>query len=92
MNLRKLTALFALLVLLAAPVTAAAAPFKVGLMVNSPEEGVFCSELVYNDQVLWRLQLLTDGARPVTGGGGGQTTIVVPDIVNGLFLIKFSRQ
>lgn len=79
-------------VLLGLPASAAAAPFKVGFSITRPDEGVVCSELTYNDEIIWKIQLLSDGARPVSGGGSGQTTIIVPDIAHGLFAIKINRQ
>lgn len=74
------------------PATAAAAPFKIGFSVTRPEDGVVCSELTYNDAIIWKIQLLSDGTKPVSGGNSGQTTIVVPDIVHGLFTIKVNQQ
>ena len=89
---KKIVCVFIACVLLCQTATAAAAPFKVGFSITRPDDGVVCSELTYNDQVVWRVQLLCDGAKPVSGGGGGQTTIVVPDIVNGIFMVKIDRQ
>lgn len=89
---KKIFALLATCVLLWLPASAAASPFKVGFSITKPDEGVVCSELIYNDEVIWKIQLLSDGARPVSSGGSGQTTIIVPDIAHGLFTIKINRQ
>lgn len=78
--------------LLGLPATTAAAPVAIGFSFAMPGDGIVCSELIYNGQVVWRIQLLSDGAKPVTGGNSGQTTIVVPDIVYGLFTVKINKQ
>lgn len=90
--IKKFFTVFLACLLLGLPATAAAAPFKVGFSVTRPEDGVVCSELIYNDRIVWRIQLLSDGTKPVSGGSSGQTTIIVPDIVHGLFTIKVNQQ
>ena len=80
------------LLLQVATATVSASPYKVGITLTHPDDGVFCSELIYDDQVIWRLQFLADGAKSVLGSGGGRTTIIVPDIVSGFFLLKINRQ
>jgi len=65
-----------------------AAGFTLNIQVMRQEDGITCSELWYNDKVVWRLALLSDGAKPVSGSYSRATTLVAPDIINGLFLIK----
>lgn len=53
------------------------------------QDGATCGELWFNDKLVWRLALLSDGAKPVTGGfAGANTTLVIPDIVHGMFVVK----
>ena len=70
------------------PRNAFAAEFSLNIQVMRQEDGTTCSELRYNDQVVWRLALLTDGAKPVSGSYNAMTTLITPDIIDGLFLIK----
>ena len=65
-----------------------AAGFTLNIQVMRQDDGTTCSELWYNDKVVWRLALLADGARPVSGSYNATTTLIAPDIINGLFLIK----
>jgi hypothetical protein len=78
-------------ILLMLPATAAASPFKIGFTITRPDEGIVFSELIYNDQVLWRVQLLSDGAKPAASVGGGPTTIVIPEILNGFFVVRVNK-
>jgi hypothetical protein len=52
------------------------------------EDGTTYGELVFNNQIIWRLAVLADGARTVTSVNSTKTTFVAPDIANGMFLIK----
>lgn len=93
MNRKRYVAVLLICLLLQLQAAAvSASPYKIGITLTHPDDGVFCSELVYDDQVIWRLQFLADGAKSVLSGGGSRTTIVVPDIVNGLFLLKINPQ
>jgi len=65
-----------------------AAGFTLNVQLMRQEDGTTCGELWYNDKVVWRLNLLADGAKPVSGLYSAQTTLIAPDIINGLFLIK----
>lgn len=92
MNRKRYMALLLIcLLLLVQTATVSASPYKIGITLTHPDDGVFCSELVYDDQVIWRLQFLADGTKSVSGGGS-RTTIVVPEIVNGFFLLKINPQ
>lgn len=90
--MRYMMVLLLITVILAAPATAFAAGFNMNISISRMEDGTTCGEFWFNNRVLWRLQVLTDGARPVTSGKSVNTTLVTPDIVNGLFLIKLSNE
>lgn len=70
------------------PKQALAAEFALSINVVRQDDGTTCGELWYDHKVLWRLALLTDGAKPVSGSYNTRTTFIAPDIINGLFLIK----
>lgn len=70
------------------PVPANAAGFSVNIAVSRQDDGTTTGEIWYNDRVVWRLRLASDGVRPVSGQTGADMTVVVPDIENGLFLLK----
>ena len=89
--IRYLLVIFLVAAIVAMPVTALAADFSVNLNVSRLEDGTTCGELLFNNTVLWRVQVLSDGARPVSRSKGGNTTLISPDIVNGFFLIKIQH-
>ncbi|SMD14230.1 hypothetical protein [Sporomusa malonica] len=67
-------------------VLAADFSFNVNIM---RQDGATCGELWFNDKLVWRLALLSDGAKPVSSGfSGTNTTLVIPDIVHGMFVVK----
>ncbi|MDR3590113.1 MAG: hypothetical protein P4N41_10705 [Negativicutes bacterium] len=74
------------------PGTVQAADIKYSLSVTRQADGTIFGEVFRNDQVLWRLKVCGDGAEPVAGTGSASTTVIVPDIVNGLFLLKLHNQ
>ncbi|MDF2568868.1 MAG: hypothetical protein K0R55_472 [Sporomusa sp.] len=70
------------------PSSALAADFSFNVNVMR-QDGATCGELWFNDKLVWRLALLSDGAKPVSSGfNGTNTTLVIPDIVNGMFVVK----
>lgn len=77
---------------LLAPAPASAAEFKFNIAVSRQDDGTTTGELWFGDRVVWRLRLAGDGAAPVSGKGTGNTTVVVPDVENGLFLLKVYNQ
>ncbi len=77
---------------LLAPVPASAAGFSVNVAVSRQDDGTTVGELWYNDRVVWRLRIVGEGVQPVAGQTGGGTTVVVPDIEKGLFLLKVYNQ
>jgi hypothetical protein len=42
----------------------------------------------FNNRVVWRIRFLSDGAEQAATACSSDTTVVVPDIVSGLFLLK----
>ena len=70
------------------PSSVLAADFSFNIAIVRQDETT-CGELWLNDTLVWRLALLSDGAKPVSGNGNGaNTTLVIPDIVNGMFVVK----
>ena len=52
------------------------------------DDGTTCGQLWYNDKIVWRVALMADGVRSVSVSNHAETTLITPDIINGLFLIK----
>lgn len=70
------------------PSAALAADFSFNINVVR-QDGATCGELWLNDRLVWRLALLSDGAKPVSSGStANNTTLIIPDIVKGMFVIK----
>lgn len=70
------------------PSAVLAADFNLNIAVVR-QEGATCGELWFNDTLVWRLALLSDGAKPVSdNGSSANTTLVIPDIVHGMFVVK----
>lgn len=67
------------------PVWAAEAKFHVNVLRQ--EDGTTSGEFWYNDKMIWRLTICSDGAEPVSRNGGTGTTLI-PDVMNGMFLFK----
>jgi len=86
--MRKIICILFTLFVLAYPKQVLAAEFTMNIHVIRQDDGTTSSELCYNDRVIWRLVLLPDGAKPVSGSYNTMTTFIVPDVVDGLFLIK----
>lgn len=89
--MRKILCLFILVSMLAYPNSVLAADFKFNINIVR-QEGATLGELWYNDHVLWRLTLLSDGAEPVAGAKSVNTTIITPDVDDGMFLLKVYNQ
>lgn len=81
-----LALIFAIVTLFPAP--ALAADFSIHVGITRQEDGTTCGELWLNDKVIWRLAILNGGAKPVTTGETADMTLITPDIVNGMFVIK----
>lgn len=70
------------------PNTVFASSFNMNLHFLRQEDGTACGELWYNDRIVWRLEFLSDGSRPALSTPNVNTTSIIPDIVDGLFIIK----
>ena len=70
------------------PHLALAAPISGEFKWMHLADGAVCSEIWYNDALVWRVILLTDGARPVTGLYDSRTIFIAPDIRDGCFIIQ----
>lgn len=66
---------------------AAAAPYHGEVKWMKLPDGALCGEVWYNDRLFYRLTLLLDGARPVTGFADGHTIFIAPDLRNGCFVL-----
>lgn len=86
--MHKVIGIFLVVCVLVWPKTVLAAEFTLNIQVTRQEDGTTCSELWYNDKVVWRLMLLADGAKPVSGSSNATTTLIAPDIINGSLLVK----
>lgn len=86
--MRKIIWILFIVCVLVWPRNVLAAGFTLNIHVMRQDDGSTCSELWYNDQVVWRMALLADGAKPVSGSYNKMTTLITPDVINGLFLIK----
>jgi hypothetical protein len=86
--MRKRICIFFMIAVMLWPSAALAADFMVNINVVRQEDGTTCGELWYNNQVVWRLAILADGAKPVSAFHSTRTTFITPDVVNGLFFIK----
>jgi len=86
--MRKRICMLFMIAVLIWPSAALAADFMVNINVVRQEDGTTCGELWYNNQVVWRLAILADGAKPVSTFHSTKTTFISPDVVNGLFFIK----
>lgn len=86
--MRKLLLFVLLTLFIIWPNTAFASSFNMNLHFLRQEDGTASGELWYNDRIIWRLEFLCDGARPALSTPGVNTTSIMPDIVDGLFIIK----
>jgi hypothetical protein len=86
--MRKILCILFVIAVLVWPSAVLAADHMVNINVLHQEDGTTCGELWYNNQMIWRLAILSDGAKPVSGFHSTRTTFIAPYVVNGLFLIK----
>ena len=77
-----------LLLLTILPAAASAADLSFNMNISRFEDGTTCGELIINNNVIWRLMILTDGAMPVSQSFRGGTTCILPDIVHGMLTVK----
>lgn len=88
-SMRKITIslLLAVLVMLF-PAWGSAADLNFNVVI-ARQGGATCGELWIDNTLVWRLALLADGVKPVVyNGNHANTTLIIPDIVSGMFVIK----
>lgn len=85
---KRLCQIFLLLLIMSNSASAAAADFAIHINFMRQADGTANGEVWYNDNILWRVLLLPDGARPAIGMPSGKTTIIIPEISNGMFLLR----
>ena len=83
-------ALVGLSLLYAGPAEAGDSRFNISIVRR--DDGTTLGELWYNEKIIWRIRVSSDGAEPVTGQTGAGTTVIVPDISGGQFLLKMRNQ
>lgn len=71
--------------------TSAFAAWQLNFQLSRENDGSFSGEMWYNNDMLWRLTFQTDGALPASSGYDPRVTVVAPDIVNGLFVLRVHR-
>ena len=71
--------------------TAFASDWLVNFQLSRENDGSFSGEMWYNNDMIWRLRIQADGAIPASSGDDPRVTVLVPDIVNGLFVLKVHR-
>jgi len=65
-----------------------AADCRVNIQIASQDAGMICGELWYDNQLIWRLAVLTDGSRPAGGTHDTRTILITPDIDQGMFFLR----
>ncbi|MDT8902728.1 hypothetical protein [Anaeroselena agilis] len=88
----RIAVVFLLICALLMPAATASAAFSLNVAVGRQDDGTVTGELWFNDRVVWRLRIASDGAQPVSGPAVGNTTVVAPDVEGGLFLLKVYNQ
>jgi len=86
--MRKIICILFAMVMLIWPNVVLAAEYMLNINIIKQEDGTTCTELWYDNQMVWRIALLADGAKPVAGFSNTKTTFIAPDIRDGLFMIK----
>ncbi|MDU4961378.1 MAG: hypothetical protein E6X17_12050 [Sporomusaceae bacterium] len=89
--MRKRIGLAVILAWLSLTTTAFAADWKLNIHVSPENGGLFSGEMWYNNNMVWRLKIQTDGAVPAISTNDSEATVLVPDIVGGLFVLKVHR-
>ena len=85
---KRLCQVFLFAILLIYPATVSASGFDLHINITRQSDGVANGEIWYNGNVFWRIMLLPDGAKPAMGMASEKTTIIIPEISNGLFMLK----
>ena len=76
------------------PGMAWAANWGFGLNLLRGDDGIVRGELWLNDRLVWRLELLSDAAEPVSlpEARAPVTTLVIPDMVDGMLVLRFAQR
>ena len=89
--MHKIICLLTFLGLFVFSTVAHAADWRINFHVSRDTDGSLSGEMWYNNDMVWRLKIQTDGALPAVSSGDPRVTVVVPDIVDGLFVLKVHR-
>lgn len=89
--MRKIAGLAIFVLVLSAHTLVMAAGWQVNFRLSHENGGSLSGEVWYNNDMIWRLKIQSDGALPVTSGSDPRVTVLTPDIVNGLFVLKVHR-
>jgi hypothetical protein len=89
--MRKWMGLLAFIVLFTINSVAFAADWQVNIHLSRENGSLLSGEMWYNNDMVWRLKIQADGALPAISGNDPRVTVLVPDIVDGLFVLKVHR-
>lgn len=89
--MRKIIGFLVVIALLSITTTTFAADWQVNIHLSPENGGLLSGEMWYNNDMVWRLKIQADGAIPATSGNDPRVTVLVPDIVDGLFVLKVHR-
>jgi hypothetical protein len=85
---KKAASLLLAMIIMLCPALGLAADLNFNIAI-ARQDGVTCGELWVDNALVWRLALLSDGAKPVIRNiNSANTMLVIPDIINGMFVIK----
>lgn len=82
---------FAFIILFSLHSVALASDWQVNFQFSRADGGSLSGEVWYNNDMVWRLKIQADGALPAISGNDPRVTVLVPDIVDGLFVLKVHR-
>ena len=85
--MRKFMVMILIIASIGMPNTAFAA-FQMDFRVAKQFDGVLSGEFWYDNKMLWRVNLVPDGAQPVTCATAGKGISIFPDVKNGFMLLK----
>ncbi len=67
------------------------AAFQMNFHIDRQQDGIINGELRYDNEVVWRLRIISDGAQPVLSSGSHKGISLIPGIENGFMLLKISH-
>lgn len=67
------------------------AAFQMNLHIDRQQDGIINGELWYDNEVIWRLRIIPDGAQPVISSNVHQGISLIPGLENGFMLLKISQ-